>query len=787
MNAINGKFGLEASTKINTAFRIEPHDRVTIEGTAYRYIGHSGDLISLQRADGQGLIDQYRLGTLARLSATGRIKHEVEYYLPDDLKTVTAFRDDDFQVSDLSPEEKQRFHICHAQMQALDEMVTEGIIRPATAEIEMFRKELEERAIPYLAKVATEHDMLAREVGREQGGIAKVPKKRGGRRTESIEFYSSDYLRKLYASYKKHGPKTLVDKLCKSGNRTRSFTPEEQALLMDIIQGSYLTTERKSIKATVVDVQRGFDKENKRRAAEELVPPRAQLRVPGRDAVRGVIKRLGRFRVMVARYGHQHAMKKLRPVGKGLDISRPGERVEIDEWKIDLISYLNAPRLREALGEDFIEAIGLDKEKARWWLAAAIDCRTRIILGAKLTRNPTSSAARECLRMVVSDKGQFSDAVGAPIPWTQAVVPETLVADNGSAFKSEIFSNCCLDLQIAILRTIAGIPGMRGTIERVFETAGLDLMPRLKGRTFSNPQERGDYKASDRACLDAEDVAFVLIRWIVDIYHNTPHEGLGGRTPLEQWEADMQDGNYPLRALPDTHSKRLAFGDETRRKVSREGVRIMGIQYHNPQLAMHFLERETQMVDIRWDTDDLGAVDAFIGGKWIELHAVHDRLNGVNLHVWLKARKALRARSASRKKWNQETVFKAIDDIEALVKDRSILFGVVDTTYSKERLEKLERDLFSSFMINETRALQSDAHQPGREIPPREPDPDTPADARKAHRKAKIGKVAVRAVQPRNEMPVRAPQTDVPEARTLIAKAKAQKVWRPIKPQENNQ
>lgn len=783
MNAIIGKFGIEPSTKANTGFRIEPHDRVTIEGAAYRYIGRSDDLISLQRADGHGLIDQYGLGTLARLSAAGRIKHEVEYYLPDDLKTVAAFRDVDFQVSDLSPKQKQRFHISHAQMQALDEMVVEGIIRPATAEIEIFRKELEQRAIPYLAKVATEHDMLAREVGRKEGSTTKVMKKRGGRKTESIEFYSSDYLRKLYASYKKHGPKALVDKLCKSGNRTRSFTSEEQALLMDIIQASYLTTERKSIKATVVDVQRGFDKENKRRAAEELVP----LRVPGRDAVRGAIRRLGRFRVMVARYGHQYAMKKLRAVGKGLDISRPGERVEIDEWKIDLISYLNAPRLREALGEDFMEAIGLDRKKARWWLTAAIDCRTRIILGAKLTRNPTSSAARECLRMIVSDKGQFSEAVGAPTPWTQAVVPETLVADNGSAFKSEIFSNCCLDLQISVLRTIAGIPGMRGTIERVFETAGLDLMPRLKGRTFSNPQERGDYKASDRACLDAEDVAFVLIRWIVDIYHNTRHEGLGGRTPLEQWEADMQDGNYPLRALPDTRSKRLAFGNETQRKVSREGVRIMGIQYHNPQLVMHFLERESQVIDIRWDPDDLGAVDAFIGNEWIELPAVHDRFKGVNLHVWLKARKALRARSASRTKWNQETVFKAIDDIEALVKDRSILFGIVDTTYSEKRLEQLERDLFSSFMINDTKTLQPDDHQPGRKIPPREPDPDTPADARKAHRKAKTGKVAVRSAQPGNEMPLQAPQTDAPEVRTATTKARAQKVWRLIKSQETNQ
>ncbi|QCO57856.1 hypothetical protein EOK75_19590 (plasmid) [Pseudorhodobacter turbinis] len=117
------------------------------------------------------------------------------------------------------------------------------------------------------------------------------------------------------------------------------------------------------------------------------------------------------------------------------------------------------------------------------------------------------------------------------------------VTDNGPAFKSEAFTNCCLDLRVATLRTHAGVPGMRGTGERIFGTLSTDLMPRLVGRTFSNSIERGDYKSEKRACLNAEDVAFVLVRWVVDIYHNSPHEGLGGRTPLEQWDADMEDGN----------------------------------------------------------------------------------------------------------------------------------------------------------------------------------------------------------------------------------------------------
>jgi putative transposase len=225
-------------------------------------------------------------------------------------------------------------------------------------------------------------------------------------------------------------------------------------------------------------------------------------------------------------------MKTLRPVREGLTVARPGERVEIDEWCVDLMSIIHSAKLQAVFGEEFLEAVGLDNTKDRWWLVAAIDCRTRVILGMKLTRSPSASAARECLRMIVSDKGQWADAVGALAPWWHAVVPETLVTDNGSGFKSTVFSDACLDLKIAAVRTIAGIPGMRGTIERLFRTSALDLMPRLKGRTFSNPLERGDYQAEDRACLDVEDLAFALVRRIVDMVASRRPSSPSARIPV---------------------------------------------------------------------------------------------------------------------------------------------------------------------------------------------------------------------------------------------------------------
>ena len=725
MTIVPKKQSLGEAAPVKTGFRLDIHDRLLIHGKPYRFLGMSGDNAELKPAMGNGLTEVFPVETLSRLSASGDIKHEVGYYLPDDLKPASAVTAIDFQPSNLTGKARVRFDTKLAQIKAIEDMETEGVLRPNMEGIKAARSDIKERAEEYLKAQATERDLLESEMekGRLPERVRKgVRRNHGGVVKEGIKLYSSDYLRKLYANYQAHGLPALADDLAKSGNRTSALRPEEQALLMDIINGSYLTPERKSIRATVSDVHRGFKKENKRRKKEGL----SQLRVPGRDAVRRTIKKLDRLTVLIARFGREEAMKKLRPVGKGLEVSRPGERVEMDEWCIDLLSIIRSAKLEAVFGEEHLKALGLDGEKARWWLVAAIDCRTKICLGMKLTRNPSGSATRECLRMVVSDKGQWSDSVRACCAWSHAVVPEVLAADNGPGFKAHVFQDACLDLQMTVLRTIGGIPGMRGTIERLFYTAALGLMPRLIGRTFSNPRERGDYKAEDRACLDAEDVAFALVRWIVDIYHNTPHEGLGGRTPLEQWDADMESGNYPLRALPDARSKRLAFGNQFNCTVTREGITVMGVRYHSEDLALFYMQPGSKQVDVRWDQTDLGSIEVFLDGAWREVPAVHDRFRGLNLHVWLKARRALRAKSASRRVWEEEVVFKAIDDIEALVQEKSMAFGILDTSISDKRLKELDSELFGSFRTTSTQALRADGKEAGREILPREPDPDLP-------------------------------------------------------------
>lgn len=768
MNAILGDLEFKQSEPVGPRFRVQEHDRLTINGKQYNFVAQAGDGFHLQPSDGQGVTEKFTFGTLSRLSAMGAIKHEVAHYLPDHLKPTVGEKTAAFRVSDLTVEERRRFFGRYVQINAIDDLVNEGRIRPNKDEISKNLDEIEERMNAYLQSEALEHDMLrfalkenqlppaiAKRLRKERGGYKKARKQNSAKSiVGKVCLLAADTLRKLYAKFKKYGLGALADSLSKSGNWSSPLRTDELVLLVKTVKESYLTPERKTLKATLADVRRVFKRENERlREIKRLKETKQReetehreeddvrlLRIPGRDAVRSTVRRFGKLRVIIARHGREHAIKMLRPVGKGIefDAARPGQRVEMDEWLIDLLSIIYSAKCHKYFGTDFLEAVGLTEEAARWWLVLAIDCRTKVILGMKLTRNPSASAATECLRMVISDKGQMSELADAISCWSMAVKPELLVTDNGVGFKAEKFTSTCMDLGISVLRTHAGIPGMRGTGERIFGTAILDLMPRLSGRTFSSPKDRGSYDSKDRACLDAEDLAFVLVRWVVDIYHNSAHEGLLGRTPLEQWEEDMRNGNYPLSALPDAEAKRIAFGKHLSRTVSKEGIVVMGVRYHGTDLVMHDLGFGSKRVDVRWDPENIGAISVFLDGAWREVPAVHERFAGVHFHTWMKARKALRAKSASRKVWDEEVVFRAIDQIEELVQDRSIAFGLIDTTISDEQFKKIEQNFFSSFSFSGTPQIRDEGNGLGREITPRAPDPDPDTNRPKKVRKTPV-------------------------------------------------
>src|SRR6056297_2749463 len=111
------------ATPVKSGFRLDVHDRLVIHGKPYRFLGMSGGDAELTPANDVGMTEVFPMGTLARLSASGDIKHEVGYYLPDELKPASAVTAVDFQPSKLSEAAKTRFHMRFSQVMAIRNMV----------------------------------------------------------------------------------------------------------------------------------------------------------------------------------------------------------------------------------------------------------------------------------------------------------------------------------------------------------------------------------------------------------------------------------------------------------------------------------------------------------------------------------------------------------------------------------------------------------------------------------------------------------------------------------------
>ena len=681
-------------------FHIGRYDRVIIEGVAFTLVEQTDEAFILAPAEGGGLSQTFPFPHLNRLNAAGKVRHEPEHFLPAHKRRAASRRSGAFQVSLLSPEHKGRLDIRYALVQAFHALYAEGRVRRCEKSINAVKPLIAEVALPFLEQ--TVDLKLIDKEAKAAAGEGRGPM--GGTVEAALTCVDGRTLLGWVRAEERHGKAGLADNLSRRGRRDSRYTPEETALMASVVHKSWLNPNKPSKTQVVRDVLYAFQAENERRAeavsGAEPKPP--LLRIPGRKAVRARIASYSAFETDLARLGRDRAIQRNRPVGRGIEVSRPLERVEIDENKIDLITVMKSEGMAPLFSEEDLETLGLNEEDGRWWMTMAIDCRTRIILGMTLTKAPKASSAKGCLRMIVSDKGAISDETGAIAKWTQYGSPELLVADNGAGFRAIDFTDACNDLGIPVERTKAGAPSMRGTVERLFRTCATGLLPRLDGRTFSSVIERGDHASGERACHDAESLCFSLVRWIVDIYHNAPHEGLGGRTPLRQWEMDHETGNFPLCAAPDARARRLAFGVPLRRGASKAGITVLGLRYHSEALARHVIDRGAGSVDIRWDSEDIGVIEVLIAGEWREVPAVHDGFVGTNVWTWRAARRALRATTPKRKEWEEDVVRRAVEAIRAMNTERSLQFRLIDKPLDAKGVAAMEAQLFDGFVVTET-------------------------------------------------------------------------------------
>lgn len=179
-------------------------------------------------------------------------------------------------------------------------------------------------------------------------------------------------------------------------------------------------------------------------------------------------------------------------------------------------------------------AIGERGQRRKAYLIAFLDDATRVIPYAAFALSENTMAFLPIFKQALLRRGK----------------PTRLYVDNGANYRSQHLALVCAKLGIALIHSRPHKPEGRGKQERWFRTVRAQFLTRLT--------------PADTESLDALNRS--LWTWIEGEYHQTPHAGLDGRTPLDQWalcadQIKMFDIGLDLDAL---------FLFETKRRVQRD-------------------------------------------------------------------------------------------------------------------------------------------------------------------------------------------------------------------------
>jgi len=199
-------------------------------------------------------------------------------------------------------------------------------------------------------------------------------------------------------------------------------------------------------------------------------------------------------------------------------------------------------------------------------------------------------------------------------------MPEAIKTDNGSDFVSRQSERAYALLGCAHPTCTPYSPEQKPHVERAIGTVQHSLMPMLDGYTGHDVATRQAIRSKEtfakrlgesdadafRVALTRDGLQAVADAWVEQIYHQSPHAGLGDRTPAEVIEAhagtiacvaDERQLDILLMPLPD--------GEGTR-TVGKKGIRVENADFQAVELIPFINTGER--FEVRLDPEDMGRV-----------------------------------------------------------------------------------------------------------------------------------------------------------------------------------
>ncbi len=457
-----------------------------------------------------------------------------------------------------------------------------------------------------------------------------------------------------YDKYLASGRNPVVFVPLHHGPGSRTVVPcRASELFHQKMAREYLNRLRPTPAQVHLAYQAELDLENDTRTAAGL-PKLIEFSI---TKTKNAIGRFDEFEVMAAREGEEAALKHFRDVKASFDIERPGARVEIDEWKGDLITLMVKTGLWAHLPDVFIKAL---PKTLRLCVTVVIDVATRYVLGVKVTPTPSAEAVAGALRMAMTDKTDLSRMVGAETDWSAVVKPDLASMDNGGPFLSDHFITGAQSIGITVVREPAGEAPRRPFIERLFGTIGPAITHYLDGRTFASVEEKGDYEAEAHASVFLDEFARIIIFAICDIYHRKRQSGLGGNTPHNEWVEATS--SIRIKYPPSQLRMIAAFGYPTTATIQRDGIVVLGVTFRDERLNALRRRIGQEPIDVMYDP--MYARHVLVKAKdeteYFAVENVQGLDDTVSFHEWLAVLKEERDTIAEKTKEDLKVMYAGI-------------------------------------------------------------------------------------------------------------------------------
>lgn len=531
-----------------------------------------------------------------------------------------------------------------------------------------------------------------------------LKKARGGTPTEGTSPPSPVQLRRWVKRYEKGG--YTLDCLINQYNgpgKMRTTLCSESYTLHAKFATEYASRTRPTKVHQFKLLEIALDDEDAKRAEQGLEP----LRRLKRRAFEMMIDALDPFFVDLGRLGPEVALRRWGIVTKGLDVEKPFERLEVDEWMVSLMKLLVDAGVWALLDEGTRALV----ERKRLCLSVAIDARTRMIVAMRFLEGaPCIESALSTIELAMTDKSRISGHVGASRTYLHAK-PRGIAMDNGPNLTSEEVIYRLVQLNIIPIHPPAGLAEMRARIERMFGTLKTKIAAFFTGQTFSNIVEKGAYDAQADASLNVDELNRFFLTGVLDLYHHHPHEGLNGETPYDCMR--RLSGVYGLPLPPDRDVMRHVMGITCERRIGEEGIRFLGIRYQSPALQILRRQMGQRPVEIRVDRWDLSSISVRNEkGGWIVCDARFDGLQNVSIWQWTETVRDLRERNEHLAALSRHHVLGAVRTLSgaaAAAVERAEIANPIVTSKTFDHWEKV---LFRSFAFADDGAYGEDLQLP---------------------------------------------------------------------------